>query len=225
MVILRKGICVDDVIISLNRDGNGESWVKKKVSTPKMGSGGLIFEDLAELNPEEYRKYLSFDCPVPENADISYSVSDTLPDSSYMELEISVFVDNINLDRVRDIVLPEIDDISAEQWATGQMSVFLDDFLTGEEAENTGYAELVSEISESVLDAVKASCENNEADVVFDEELIVLDRENNDAEVIIIDGDDSEPEDEHLFKEINDYFEKFYQHVQYAIRVRSLMRS
>ena len=50
VVILGKGICVDDVIISLNRDSDGESLIKKKFSDPKMGSVRLIFEDLAEFN-------------------------------------------------------------------------------------------------------------------------------------------------------------------------------
>lgn len=35
--------------------------------------------------------------------------------------------------------MPEIDEILAEQWGTGQISVFLDDFLADEEAEKTDW--------------------------------------------------------------------------------------
>lgn len=57
-----------------------------------MGSVGLLFANLAKFSSEEYREYVHFDCPVPENANLVYSVSDTLPDVKYVKLEIDDFV-------------------------------------------------------------------------------------------------------------------------------------
>ena len=104
---------------------------------------------------------MNFECPALENIDLSYNVLDTFPETGYVELEISDFVGNIGLDQANDLVSPEIDEILAEQWATGEVSVFLDDFLAGEQAENTGYFELLRENSESVLEAVVAASRNN----------------------------------------------------------------
>lgn len=187
----------------------------------------MIFPDSAEFSVEEYYEYVNFDCPVPENSAFVYTGSDMdLPDIDQIERDSK-------FDLAMEIVTPELDESEAEAWAKGQISVFLDDFLAGEEAKNTLYPKYIKNISKDALNAAIACC--------YPKELIVLDDENSQIPVglVVLDGDSdsdsvkgvseksdsdvSESEDE-LFETINTYFRHFYMKVRYTMTVRERMR-